>query len=92
MSQSRTRSPGARASSPHQVRPRWPRSQACAPETEKAEDIHLEPVRAGLVERAADWLWSSVRDHTGSVSGAASPHPVLPMDRILLPADGRARI
>jgi putative transposase len=59
---------------------------------EKVEYIHLNPVRAGVVERAEDWPWSSARDYTGSVSRAASAHPVLPIDRILLPADERARI
>jgi hypothetical protein len=33
-SQSRERSSGARASSPHRMRPGWPRSQAREPETE----------------------------------------------------------
>jgi len=59
---------------------------------EKVEYIHLNPVRAGLVERAEDWPWSSVRDYTGSVSGTARAHPILPIDRILLPTDERTRI
>ena len=59
---------------------------------EKVEYIHLNPVRAGLVERAEDWPWSSVRDYSGSLNGAASAHRVLPIDRILLPADERTRI
>jgi putative transposase len=59
---------------------------------EKAEYIHLNPVRAGLVKRAEDWPWSSARDYTGSVSAAVSPHRVLAIDRILLPADERTRI
>ncbi len=28
---------------------------------EKLNDMHLNPVRAGLVERAVDWPWSSAR-------------------------------
>jgi putative transposase len=59
---------------------------------EKVEYIHLNPVRAGLVERAEDWPWSSLRDYAGSLSGATGAHPVLPIDRILLPADDRTRL
>jgi hypothetical protein len=59
---------------------------------EKVESIHLNPVRAGLVERAEDWPWSSVRDYGGNPSAAASAHPILRIDRILLPADARTRI
>jgi REP element-mobilizing transposase RayT len=59
---------------------------------EKVEYIHMNPVRAGLVERAEDWPWSSVRDYTGSLSGAVSAHRVLPIDRILLPTDEGTRI
>ncbi len=35
-----------------------------------ARYVGLNPVRAGLVERAADWPWSSVRSH---VSGRSDP-------------------
>jgi len=59
---------------------------------EKVEYIHLNPVRAGLVERAEDWPWSSVRDYAGNLSTAAVAHPLLPIDRLLLPADERTRI
>jgi putative transposase len=59
---------------------------------EKVEYIHLNPVRAGLVERAEDWPWSSLRGYAGSLSGATGAHPVLPIDRILLPADDRTRL
>jgi hypothetical protein len=59
---------------------------------EKVEYIHLNPVRAGLVKRAEDWPWSSVRDYTGSVSRAVSPNRFLAIDRILLPADEGTRI
>ena len=58
---------------------------------EKVEYIHLNPVRAGLVERAEDWPWSSVRDYAGNLSAVASGHRNLPIDRILLPADARTR-
>jgi hypothetical protein len=56
------------------------------------EQIHRNPVRAGLVEGAEDWPWSSVRDDAGNLSAVASAHRILPNDRILLPADGRTRI
>jgi putative transposase len=59
---------------------------------EKVEYIHLNPVRAGLVERAEDWPWSSVRDYGGNLSALASGHRILPIDQILLPADARTRI
>ncbi|MHC4398281.1 MAG: hypothetical protein ACYTG0_01225 [Planctomycetota bacterium] len=29
---------------------------------EKIDCMHLNPVRAGLVERATDWAWSSARN------------------------------
>ncbi len=59
---------------------------------ETVEYIHLNPVTAGLVERAQDWRWSSVHDYAGSVrapSGTGSP---IAVDRILLPSDERTRI
>jgi putative transposase len=59
---------------------------------ERVEYIHLNPVRAGLVERAEAWPWPSVRDYSGNLSGVASAHRVLPIDRILLPAEERTRI
>jgi len=59
---------------------------------EKVEYIHQNPVRAGLVERAEDWPWSSVRDYSGSLRGAAGAHRLLAIDRILLPADERTQI
>jgi REP element-mobilizing transposase RayT len=59
---------------------------------EKVEYIHLNPARAGLVERAEDWRWSSVRDYAGSLSGTTGAHPILPIDRIPLPAHERARL
>ncbi len=58
---------------------------------EKVEYIHLNPVRAGLVEGAEEWPWSSVRDYTRSLSGAGSANRILAVDRILLPADERTR-
>jgi len=59
---------------------------------EKAEYIHHNPVKAGLVRRAEDWVWSSAREYSGTVSAPARPHPVLAIDRVLLPANEQARI
>jgi REP-associated tyrosine transposase len=33
---------------------------------EKVEYIHLNPVRAGLVQRADEWPWSSLREYSGA--------------------------
>ncbi|HEV2495250.1 MAG TPA: transposase [Terriglobia bacterium] len=59
---------------------------------EKLEYIHQNPVKAGLVSRAEDWAWSSAREYSETVSAPATPHSVLAIDRVLLPANERARI
>jgi putative transposase len=59
---------------------------------EKVEYIHQNPVQAGLVRRAEDWPWSSVREYAGTVGEAATRHALLPIDRVLLPSDERGRI
>jgi len=59
---------------------------------EKVEYIHLNPVRAGLVQQAEDWPWSSVREYSGSLQETATRHPLLPIDRVLLLSDQRTRI
>jgi putative transposase len=59
---------------------------------EKVEDIHLNPVRAGLVQRPDDWKWSSGHDYTGTVRAPAGAGSPIPVDRISLPADPRTRI
>jgi REP element-mobilizing transposase RayT len=59
---------------------------------EKVEYIHLNPVKAGLVSRPEEWRWSSVHDYTGSVKAPTGSGSALPVDRVLLPADGRRRI
>ncbi len=58
----------------------------------KVEYIHLNPVRAGLVRRAQEWPWSSVREYSGSLQQEATRHPILPIDRVLPPSDQRTRI
>ena len=59
---------------------------------EKVEYLHLNPVRAGLVQRAEDWPWSSVPDYTGSLEAAVSANRMLAIDRVLLPAEERSQI
>ena len=54
--------------------------------------IHLNPVKAGLVNRPEDWPWSSVHDYTGNISDAPVTPSGLSVDRVLLPADPRTRI
>ena len=59
---------------------------------EKVEYIHLNPVNAGLVKRPEDWKWSSVHDYTGSVNAPFGEGSPIPVDRIQLPGDPKARI
>lgn len=59
---------------------------------EKVEYIHLNPVKAGLVDRPEDWPWSSVHDYVGSVNDAPITPSGLSADRITIPADPRTRI
>jgi len=59
---------------------------------EKVDYIHQNPVRAGLVERAEEWPWSSAREYSGTLRAPASAHPILRIDRVLLPADEHACI
>ncbi|HUZ47594.1 MAG TPA: hypothetical protein VMW54_13235 [Terriglobia bacterium] len=47
---------------------------------------------AGLSKRTEDWPWSSAREYSGSVHEKATRHPVLPIDRVLLPSDEQTRI
>ncbi len=58
---------------------------------EKVEYIHLNPVQAGLVTHAEDWLWSSVIT-PGSLEGPAGTAGALSVDRVLLPAEERTQI
>ena len=59
---------------------------------EKVEYIHLNPVKAGFVQRPDDWKWSSVHDYTGTLRAPAGAGSPIPVDRITLPADPRTRI
>ena len=59
---------------------------------EKVQYIHLNPVRAGLVERAEEWQWSGVHDYTGGLRATFRPNRALGIDRVLLSADEQGRI
>jgi putative transposase len=59
---------------------------------EKVAYIHWNPVKAGLVERAEDWNWSSVHDATGTVSTPCGKGSPIPVDRVVMPSDERTRI
>ncbi len=59
---------------------------------EKVQYVHLNPVKAGLVDRADDWAWSSVHDYTGNVNHAPVTASGLAINRVLLPTDERTRI
>jgi len=59
---------------------------------EKVKYIHQNPVEAGLVSRPEDWLWSSAREYSGTVSAPVNAHPILSIDRELLPGDDRTPI
>ena len=54
---------------------------------EKVGYIHLNPVKAGLVQQPEEWPWSSVREYSGTIQEEATRHPILPIDRVLLPSD-----
>lgn len=45
--------------------------------------IERNPLRAGLVSRAEDWLWSSLRGREGKISDADLPmhEPPVPLPR-----------
>ena len=58
----------------------------------KVEYTHLNPVRADLVKRGAEWQWSGVRDYMGGLSATFRPNRTLASDRVLLPADEGGRI
>ncbi len=59
---------------------------------EKVEYIHLNPVKAGMVNRPEDWPWSSVHDYVGNLNDTVVTPSGLCVDRILLPADPHTRI
>jgi hypothetical protein len=59
---------------------------------ERVEDIHLNPVRRGLVGDTRDWKWSSVHEY-GGVSGEEQERRCgLRIDRVRRQADEDTRI
>ena len=59
---------------------------------EKVEYIHLNPVKAGLVERSQDWRWSSVNEYSGVSAAEQERRCGLTIDRVDMPSDSNARI
>jgi hypothetical protein len=59
---------------------------------EKVEYTHPNPVKPGLVTKREEWRWSSIHDHTRALRQPAPAKSVLPVDRVLLPADEKARV
>jgi len=59
---------------------------------ETVEYIHLNPVRRGLVQRAAQWRWSSYREYAGLDAAEQERRCGLKIDRGRLPAEARARL
>jgi hypothetical protein len=59
---------------------------------EKAEYIHLNPLRRRLVKKPENWKWSSMREYSG-VSGQEQERRCgLRIDRVPLPTDQNTRI
>lgn len=56
---------------------------------ETVDYIHLNPVKAGLVEHPEDWLWSSARDYAVQASDEGRS---IRIDLVDLPVDERTRI
>jgi len=56
------------------------------------EYIHLNPVKRGLVTKPEEWKWSSIHDYARTLRQPAGAKSVLPVDRVLLPADEKSRI
>ena len=59
---------------------------------EKVEYIHLNPVKAGLVQRSKDWRWSSVNEYSGVSAAEQERLCGLTIDRVNMPSDPRTRI
>jgi hypothetical protein len=59
---------------------------------EKVEYMHLNPVKAGLVERPQDWRWSSFNEYAGVSAEEQKERCGLTIDRVSMPSDPRARI
>ena len=56
------------------------------------EYIHLNPVRRGLVAKPDNWTWSSFAEYSGVAAEGQKRRCGLAIDRVQLPAEGKARI
>ena len=54
--------------------------------------IHWNPVRRGLVKHPEEWKWSSVHDYGFAKMDDTHQKSAVPIDRVRLPADVKARI
>ena len=61
-------------------------------ERRKLHGFLLNPVKAGLVQRPDDWIWSSVHDYTGNANDRPVTPSGLSVEHVFLPADPRTRI
>jgi hypothetical protein len=59
---------------------------------DKVEYIHLNPVKAGLVQRSEDWRWSSVNEYSGVSAAEQERRCGLTIDRVNMPSDPGTRI
>ena len=59
---------------------------------EKVEYIHLNPVRAGWVNRPEDWRWSSYNEYADISAEEQKKRCGLIVDHVSMPSDPRARI
>ena len=59
---------------------------------ETVQYIHRNPVRRGLVAKPENWIWSSVAEYSGVSPEEQRRRCGLVIDRVRLPAEGKARI
>jgi hypothetical protein len=59
---------------------------------ETVQDIHLNPVKRGLVKRPKEWKWSSFPEYAGADAAQQQSRCGLTIDRVRLPADENVRI
>ncbi len=59
---------------------------------DKVEYIHLNPVRAGLVDSPQDWRWSSFNEYAGVSPEEQKQRCSLTIDRVTIPTDPRTRL
>jgi len=57
----------------------------------RLEYIHLNPVKAGSVQRSKDWRWSSVNEYSGVSAAEQERRCGLTIDRVNVPSDPTTR-